>query len=92
MALSEAGVDLADISLILGHTRVQTTRSHYVGPSFTRMQAAMQRIEGRVAWLATAASNAESPVGAIPQQSKRQTSTASRVPAGAKIDRKGQKS
>lgn len=90
MALSEAGVDLADISLILGHTRVQTTRSHYVGPSFVRMQAAMARIADRVTWVPAVGASAKSAVQST--QSQKKAAGTSRRTAGrvAKVAGKGQ--
>lgn len=48
IALSESGVDLSDVSALLGHTRVQTTRSFYVPILNSRMQRAAQQIEGRL--------------------------------------------
>jgi site-specific recombinase XerD len=40
LALSEAGVDLADVSALLGHSRPLTTRSHYVPVLGSRLQDA----------------------------------------------------
>jgi integrase len=48
--LSEAGTDLADISAFLGHTRVQTTRSHYVPVLSGRMRNAAEKLAGRLDW------------------------------------------
>jgi integrase len=48
--LSEAGTDLADIAAFLGHTRVQTTRSHYVPVLSGRMKDASERLTGRIVW------------------------------------------
>jgi len=48
--LSEAGVDLADVGTALGHTRIQTTRSHYVPVLGSRVAAAMGRLDGRFGW------------------------------------------
>jgi len=49
-ALDEADVDLADIALVLSHTRVETTRKHYVRAKFRRMRQAMDKIAGRIQW------------------------------------------
>jgi integrase len=48
IGLSESGVDLADVSGWLGHSRVQTTRSAYVPVLNSRMQRAAIAIEGRL--------------------------------------------
>ncbi len=70
-ALSEHDVDLADISLILGHTRVQTTREHYVGPKFRRMRAAMDRLADQLIWrVPTGSANGPTP---LPPVSGRKT-------------------
>jgi integrase len=90
IALSEAGVDLADISLILGHTRVQTTRSHYVGPSFLRMVAAMGKIAGKVAWVPAAGASAGIALDGIPQQKRGVKGAGSKAGTQAKVARKGQ--
>jgi integrase len=50
LAMSEGGIDLADISSSLGHSRVQTTRSHYVSVLGSRVQAAFQTIDKRIDW------------------------------------------
>jgi integrase len=47
MALSESGVDLADVGGWLGHTDVRTTRSAYVPILQSRMQRAAEAISGR---------------------------------------------
>lgn len=57
--LSARDVDLADISLILGHTRPLTTRTHYVGPQWRRMVAAMATIASRIDWLPAEATSGE---------------------------------
>jgi integrase len=48
LAMSESGVDLADISAGLGHSRPLTTRSHYVSVLGSRVQAAFQTIDSRI--------------------------------------------
>jgi integrase len=50
MAMSEAGIDLADISAGLGHSRPQTTRSHYVSVLGSRVQSAFESIDARIDW------------------------------------------
>jgi site-specific recombinase XerD len=47
IALSDAGVDLADIGGFLGHTDLRTTRSTYVPIRQGRMQRASQALDGR---------------------------------------------
>jgi site-specific recombinase XerD len=48
----ERGTELADVSAVLGHTRVDTTRRHYAPVLESRMQRASERLEGRIGWLA----------------------------------------
>lgn len=50
IAASEQGKDLADVSAHLGHTRPQTTRSHYVPVLGTRLQELSESIDGRFGW------------------------------------------
>jgi hypothetical protein len=50
MAMSEGGIDLADISASMGHSRVQTTRSHYVSVLGSRVQTAFESIDARIDW------------------------------------------
>jgi integrase len=50
IALSESGVDLADIQAHMGHSRIATTRKFYVPVLAGRMQAASGRLEGRLGW------------------------------------------
>lgn len=45
--LSEAGVDLADVSVALGHRHVATTRKAYVPILNSRMQKLSERLDGR---------------------------------------------
>lgn len=47
IALSDAGVDLADISGVLGHKDMRTTRQTYVPIRQARMQRASERLNGR---------------------------------------------
>ena len=47
IALSDAGVDLADISGFLGHKDLRTTRQTYVPIRNARMQRASELLDGR---------------------------------------------
>lgn len=47
IALSDAGVDLADISPFLGHRQLETTRRTYVPIRKARMQRASETLNGR---------------------------------------------
>lgn len=48
--LSEAGVDLADIQVHMGHKRIETTRKHYVPVLHSRLQDASRLLEGQLGW------------------------------------------
>lgn len=48
LALSESGVDLSDIQVMMGHKHITTTRRHYVPVLGSRLQAAAQILEGRL--------------------------------------------
>lgn len=50
IALSEAGVDLADVQAHMGHTRISTTRRFYVPVLRSRQEAAGAAIDGRIGW------------------------------------------
>jgi integrase len=50
LTLSEAGVDLADIQVVMGHRRIATTRAHYVPVLGSRLEAASRLLEGRFGW------------------------------------------
>lgn len=50
ITLSEAGIDLADVQQVLGHTRMETTRRHYVPVLHSRMQRAGESLAGRLPW------------------------------------------
>lgn len=52
IALSDAGIDLADISAFLGHSDLRTTRRTYVPIRQSRMQRASEAVEGRFGWSA----------------------------------------
>lgn len=48
--LSEAGHDLSDISAMLGHKQIETTRRHYLPVLHSRMQRLSESQEGRFGW------------------------------------------
>jgi integrase len=50
IALSESGVDLADVQQMMGHKHIATTRQHYVPVLNSRMQHAAKQLEGRLPW------------------------------------------
>jgi integrase len=50
ITLSEAGHDLADISPMLGHKQIETTRRHYAPVLNSRMQQMSETLEGRFGW------------------------------------------
>lgn len=50
LALSEAGIDLSDVQVHMGHTRIATTRKFYVPVLTSRLEAAGKAIEGRIGW------------------------------------------
>ncbi|HXH06137.1 MAG TPA: tyrosine-type recombinase/integrase [Vicinamibacterales bacterium] len=52
LELSELGVDLADVAAALGHRRLDTTRRHYVPVLGSRIQRALELLEGRFGWAA----------------------------------------
>jgi integrase len=61
LAMSEGGIDLADISASMGHSRVQTTRSHYVSVLGSRVQSAFESIDSRIGWTKVAAESRTTP-------------------------------
>lgn len=50
IALSELGVDLADIQQHMGHKRIETTRKHYVPVLGSRLQKASELLDSRFRW------------------------------------------
>lgn len=50
IALTDAGIDLADISAFLGHSDLRTTRRTYVPIRQARMQRASEVLDGRFGW------------------------------------------
>jgi integrase len=50
IALSEQGIDLADVQQMMGHRNISTTRMHYVPVIRARLEAAGKTLEGRLPW------------------------------------------
>jgi len=50
IAMSELGIDLADIQQHMGHKRIETTRRHYVPVIGSRLQRASELVDGRFHW------------------------------------------
>jgi integrase len=50
IALSESGIDLADVQQMMGHKHQSTTRAHYVPVINARLEAAGKTLEGRLPW------------------------------------------
>lgn len=48
ITLSEAGIDLADVQTLMGHKHQSTTRRHYVPVLGSRIQAAAEKLDGRL--------------------------------------------
>lgn len=49
ITLSEGGTDLADVGAMLGHKKIETTRSHYVPVLHSRMQKMSEALHDRFA-------------------------------------------
>ena len=66
LELGERGIDLADVSAVLGHRQIATTRKHYAPVLVSRLKDASERMAGRFGgWKPdTAAEVAECPTGA----------------------------
>jgi site-specific recombinase XerD len=47
LELGERGIDLADVSAVLGHRQITTTRRHYAPVLVSRLKGASERLEGR---------------------------------------------
>lgn len=47
LELGERGIDLADVSAVLGHTDITTTRRHYAPVLSSRLKDASERLSGR---------------------------------------------
>ena len=47
LELGERGIDLADVSALLGHTDLATTRRHYQGILASRLKGASDSLAGR---------------------------------------------
>jgi len=53
LELGERGIDLADVSAVLGHRDILTTRKHYAPVLSSRLKDASERLAGRFSgWLA----------------------------------------
>lgn len=73
LSLSAQDIDLADIGLVLGHKSPKTTRRHYIGPEFRRMQHAMGTLESRLQWEAL-------PPGSTTRSARTETKHDEKVP------------
>ena len=49
LELGERGIDLADVSAVLGHRQITTTRRHYATVLISRLKRASERLAGRFA-------------------------------------------
>jgi hypothetical protein len=47
LELGERGIDLADVSAVLGHRQIATTRRHYAPVLVSRLKDASERLAGR---------------------------------------------
>jgi Phage integrase family len=47
LELGERGIDLADVSAVLGHRQITTTRRHYAPVLVSRIEQASERLAGR---------------------------------------------
>jgi Phage integrase family len=47
LELGERGIDLADVSAMLGHRQITTTRKHYAPVLVSRLKDASERLAGR---------------------------------------------
>jgi hypothetical protein len=47
LELGERGIDLADVSAVLGHRQIATTRKHYAPVLVSRLKDASERLAGR---------------------------------------------
>jgi hypothetical protein len=45
--LGERGIDPADVSAVLGHRQMATTRKHYAPVLISRLKGASERLAGR---------------------------------------------
>jgi len=59
IAMSDAGIDLADVQVHMGHSRIATTRHFYVPARQGRMQLASAAIDHRFAWVKPAEETAK---------------------------------
>ena len=70
IAMSDAGIDLSDVQVHMGHSRIATTRHFYVPAVRGRMQLASAAIDHRFTWTTRVA---ETPAPSIPVAPKRGT-------------------
>lgn len=96
IALSDAGVDLADISGLLGHKDLRTTRRTYVPIRKARMQKASEALEGRFkGWPASVPHKVPrfhaQQRGTRPQNTDPSRGTANEATGRKSIDKKGRK-
>ncbi len=62
LELGERGIDLADVSAVLGHRQLATTRRHYAPVLVSRLKGASEILAGRFnGWQPNEAQVAESP-------------------------------
>jgi Phage integrase family len=62
LELGEGRIDLADVSAVLGHRQIATTRKHYAPVLVSRLKDASERMAGRFGgWKPDASEVAESP-------------------------------
>ena len=60
LELGERGSDLADVSAVLGHRQIATTRKHYAPVLVSRLKGASERLAGRLmGWKPDEDSNGE---------------------------------
>jgi len=60
LELGERGIDLADVSAVLGHKDIVTTRKHYAPVLRSRLKDASERLAGRFAgWTENVEDNSE---------------------------------
>jgi integrase len=74
IAMSDAGIDLADVQVHMGHSRIATTRHFYVPAARGRMQLASAAIDHRFAWTeGEGTAQADAPVVAPKRGTKRKS-------------------
>jgi integrase len=80
IAMSDAGIDLSDIQVHMGHSRIATTRHFYVPATRGRAKAASDAIDGRFQWQEVTARppDAAKPSEAAPKRKVRAVSNSRR--------------